>query len=173
NGILLEIHWAIIDAIFPFRIEVEELWSRTQTVTLAQAPALALAPKDLLLHLCLHTAKHANEMRIRMVCDIGEVVRCHGMELDWQELGARAGQWDAIRAVYLILRLAQELLEIAVPADWLISLRPDSFSEGYLDLAREQILGRHSDMKTSQLGSNYTLHGHKLRFLKELKAQGE
>ena len=158
DALMVEIHWSIIDAIFPFQIDMEELWRRARSVTLAQAPAWTFDPEDLLLHLCLHTAKHANEMNIRMLCDINEVVRRFGMELDWQEMDERARQWNAVRAVYLILRLAQELLDVPVPADWLVSLRPEDFSESYLDLAREQILGRYSDMKTSQLESNYLLN---------------
>ena len=158
NALMLEIHWSIIDAIFPFQIDLEELWRRARPVTLAQAPAWTFDPEDLLLHLCLHTAKHANEMNIKMLCDINEVVRRFGMELNWQEIDARTRQWNAVRAVYLILQLAQELLDVPVPADWLVSLRPEDFSESYLDLAREQILGRHSDKKTSQLESNYLLN---------------
>ncbi|MBI5827954.1 MAG: nucleotidyltransferase family protein, partial [Chloroflexi bacterium] len=97
----------------------------------------------------------AHEIRVRMLCDIGEVVRRFGAELDWQGLAARARQWGAVRAVYVILRLAQELLEVAVPGDWLVSLRPDGLSEHYLDLAREQILIERSGAKAALLGSNY------------------
>jgi hypothetical protein len=75
-----------------------------------------------------------------MLCDIGEVVRRYGTELDWQVIYARARQWGITHAVYALLRLAQELLEVAVPADWLASLEPAGFDEHYLALARQQIL---------------------------------
>jgi hypothetical protein len=155
SGLLVEIHWTIINSIFPLRIDIERLWSRAQLVILAQAPALTLAPEDLLLHLCLHTANHVSEIRIRMVCDINEVVRHYGTELNWQEIGARARQWGAIRAVYVILRLAQELLGVGVPADWLASLRPENFNKSYLDLVREQILIDRSGMTDGPQRSNY------------------
>jgi hypothetical protein len=145
SGLSVEIHWTIFATSYPFQVDVERLWSRAHPVTLAQAPAWALSPEDLLLHLCQHTATHAFEMRIRMLCDIGEVVRRYGVELDWQRIGARARQWGTLHSLYVILRLAQELLEVAVPADWLTSLRPDSFDERYLALARQQILAAGAD----------------------------
>lgn len=159
SGLRMEIHWTIRDSDHPFQIDVEGLWSRAQPVTLAQAPAWALSPEDLLLHLCLHTAKHAYEMQVRMLCDISEVVRRHGTGLDWQEIGARARQWGILRAVYLFLRLAQELLGVAVPADWLASLRPDSFDERYLTLARQKILATRVDGGMAQYAQAARLWG--------------
>jgi hypothetical protein len=160
GGIKVEIHWTIFDERFPFHINMDDLWNRTHPITLAQAPAFVLSPEDLILHLCLHTVVHAYElrvayeMRLRMLCDLGEVVRRFGAALDWQEIGTRARQWGAVRAVYVVLRLARELLEVPVPADWLASLRLQDFSEHHFDLAREQILVERNDVKALQ-GSVY------------------
>jgi len=151
GGPLVEIHWAILDPSYSSQIDMDELWSRAQHVTLAQSPALALCPEDLLLHLCLHTAVHAFDMRTRMLCDIGEVVGRWEAELDWQGIGTRARQWGHLRAIYVILRLARELLGVAVPADWLISLRPEGFDECYLEQAREQILAPSAEGDINQL----------------------
>jgi hypothetical protein len=155
SRLLLEIHWTIIDPTLPLRIDVGTLWSRAQPVALAQAPALTLAPEDLLLHVCVHTASHTYEMRLRMVCDINEVVRHYGTELNWQEIGARARQWGSVRAVYVILRLAQELLGTSVPADWLASLRPEKFDDRYLDLVREQIFVDRAGLPDGQERSSF------------------
>lgn len=142
----VEIHWAIIGSQYPFRIDVDEMWSRAQPVTLAQVPVWALSLEDMLLHLCLHTSQHTLRMQLRMLCDIGEIVRCYGSTLNWQEMGARAREWGIVRVVYMVLRLSQELLEVAIPADWLDSIRPVEFDERYLSLAREQLLVTHMDM---------------------------
>jgi len=151
NGFPVEIHWVLIaEQEFTFQIDVEGLWSRAQPLTLAQMPALALSPEDLLLHLCLHTAKHVYDMRIRMLCDIDEVVRCYGAGLDWQEISTRARQWGITRAVYVVLQLAQELLEVTVPADWLASLQPVGFDERHLTLVRRQILATRVDGNIAQ-----------------------
>lgn len=160
SGLRVEIHWAL-NSSYPLQIDVEGLWSRAQPVTLAQAPAWALSPEDLLLHLCLHTAIHAYDMRVRMLCDIGEVVRRNGAGLDWQGIGARARQWGILRAAYVILRLAQELLEAAVPADWLASVQPAGFDERNLALARERILAARADGIMAQSAQAARLWGTK------------
>jgi hypothetical protein len=161
SDLSVEIHWTILDPNLPLQIDVEGLWSRTRHVTLAHASARAFCPEDLFLHLCLHTVSHAYtlrisyEMRIRMLCDIGEVVRRFGAEMDWQEMGVRARQWRANRAVYVISRLAQDLLEADIPADWIESLRPDTFEQRYLDMAREQMLVERNSMNDALFGSTY------------------
>ena len=147
NGLTIEVHWALVVPKLPFRIDVRGLWDRAQPVTLAQAPALALSPEDLLLHLCLHTASNLREVQLRMLCDIGEVLRRNGAKLDWQEIDSLARQWGALHALYVILRLTQELLGAAVPVEWLASLRPDSFDERYLELIRRQLFALHIERK--------------------------
>lgn len=150
SGLRVEMHWIIIATSYPFQIDVDGLWNRSRQVTLMRAPALTFSPEDLLLYLCLHTAKHAYDMKIKMLCDIGEIVRRQGMELNWQEISMRAKQWGTRRPVYIILRLAQELLNVTFPVDWLASLRPDGFDERYLEPAREYFLTE-SDQKKDAL----------------------
>jgi len=140
SGLHLEIHWILFTCKKPFQVDADGLWNRSQPVTLARTTARVLGPEDLLLHLCQHTAKHTYEMRMRMLCDIGELVRQRESELNWQRIGTRAREWGTLRSLYVILRLAQELLAVPVPADWLASLRPDRFEEGYFALARQRIL---------------------------------
>ena len=140
NSLCVEIHWELVESSHPFQFGMENLWSRAQLVTVANARTWTLSPIDLLLHLCLHTAKHAHNMQLFMLCDIGEVVQRYEAVLDWQEIGVRAQQWGITHSVYVILRQAQELLDVAVPADWLSSLQPESFDQCYLNLARSLIL---------------------------------
>jgi hypothetical protein len=161
NGFPVDIHWGLDTSRQPLRIDVEGLWSRAQPLTLARVPALALSPEDLLLHLCLHTARHVYDMRIRMLCDIDEVSRHYGAGLDWQEISARARQWGIARAVYVVLRLAQELLEVTVPVGWLALLQPVRFDERHLALARQQILAPRVDGDMVQTTPSARLWGAK------------
>ncbi|MFZ1042384.1 MAG: nucleotidyltransferase family protein [Anaerolineales bacterium] len=151
SGLRVEFHWAWDT--YRFQPDMADVWNRAQPLVLAQAHALALSPVDLLLHLCLHMTKHAYDMHIRMLIDIGEVVRHFKAELDWQEIGTRARQWGIQRAVYVILRLAQELLDVPVPAEWLVSFRPSDFNDRYLGLMQEQIF---ADPRTKgEMGSHH------------------
>jgi Uncharacterised nucleotidyltransferase len=145
DGFAVEIHWTLFPAEYPFQVEIAGLWARAQPLTLGNVPALGLSLEDLMLYLCLHTADHVYNMRLKMLCDINEVLARYGPEMDWTAMSARARQWGIVRAVYVMLRLARESLEAAVPADWLAALRPAGFDERYLALARERILTQDED----------------------------
>jgi hypothetical protein len=153
NGLIVEVHWNILSDDYPFLIDVNELWDRARPVTLLQASALAFSPEDLLLHLCTHTADHVRVIKIRMLYDIGEVVRHFDSELNWQEIGTRACQWDASRPVYIMLRLAQELLNVPIPEDWLVSFQPDNFDDSYIKIAEELVTAERNDIQGTSLGS--------------------
>jgi hypothetical protein len=145
SGLSLEVHWTLNSPGSTCRVDVGGLWSRAQSVTLAKDQAWALSAEDLLLHLCLHTAKHALVMDLRMLYDIGEVLRCYGASLDWTAVGARARQWSIQRAVYVFLRLAGELLGAAVPENRLAALHPDNFDEHYLELVQRHMFSSGED----------------------------
>ena len=119
---------------------------------IAEVETLALSPEDLLLHLCQHSANHTHVICMRMLCDIGEVIRRFKDDLNWPELGARAGKWGMLRAVYVLLRLARELLKATVADDWLDSIRPDDFDQHYLALIRRQIVSDHPEILKSGIG---------------------
>lgn len=143
----LEIHWTIKDHGHPYKIDIDGFWIRARPLTLAQAPAMALSPEDLILHLCLHTATHARVMRLRMLCDIGEVTRRHGANLDWEWIAAEARRCGIVRSVYVILRLARELLNVSVPVDFLSLLQPAGFNELYFSVAHKQMVDyQHTSM---------------------------
>ena len=144
NSLYLEIHWFITNASYypEINVDLEGLWGRAYAISLAQTSALVFSHEDLLLHLCLHAALHMYlynkaEMRIRMLCDIGEIVRRFGTELDWQKLDDRARQWGILHPVYLILRHARDFLNVDIPIDWLNSLKQKNFDEVYFEITRQ------------------------------------
>ncbi len=137
----VEIHWSILASRDLASAVVDNLWSRASATTSAGVPVLTLSLEDLIVYLCLHTAKHAPEgMQISMLCDIGEVIRRYGSTIQWQKVSEFARQWNLVRTVYVILCLAQELLGVPVPEDWLVSIQPEPLEPVYLDLARNQFL---------------------------------
>jgi len=139
HGIHVEIHWSLFIRKNPLQFDEGGLWSRSQTVTIAQTTTRTLSPEDLLLHLCHHTARHTYDMRLRMFSDIGELIKRQGSQLDWEKIGARARLWGIQHSLYFILRLARELLDVPVPQDVLASFLPEDFKEDYLALARQKI----------------------------------
>ncbi|MDH4299240.1 MAG: nucleotidyltransferase family protein, partial [Dehalococcoidia bacterium] len=137
----VSINWKLVEADYPCRIDYSGIWSRAQRLQLARTEVLALAPEDLLLYVCLHAAKHtAANMIIRMLCDITEIVDYFAGGLDWPAICVRARQWGVGRAVYVLLRLARELLDAAIPEEQLEALRPVEFEEQRLLVVRRHIL---------------------------------
>ncbi len=156
TNIRVEMHWSFIYERYPFTIDLDGLWARAQSITAKDVPLLVLAPEDLLLHLCLHTAKHWHELRLNLLCDINEVVQ-HYETMDWVAVAARARQWGITHAVYLVLRLARELLQTNVPQELLATLKPENFDERYLNLAREQFLITPRETQGEQIASAHVV----------------
>ena len=139
TGLTLEIHWDLVNADLPFQIDMDGIWARAEFAQVAGIKCLVLNAEDLLLHLCLHSARHIQILQLRMLVDIGEVIKRHQDMIDWNQVGTRAQEWGIVRHVYMILRLSKELLGAAVQADWLASLKPEDFHEDYLVTAWQQL----------------------------------
>lgn len=134
----MEVHWAI-DPAGALSIDTEQLWAHSVPVSFNGIDALALGPVDLLLHLCVHAAyNHKFTMGLRPYLDIAETVRCFDSE-GWERVQQRAEQWGAQRGVYLVLRLARELVGAAVPPSVLDRLRPRDCDASILRAAETQI----------------------------------
>jgi hypothetical protein len=137
TGLSLEIHWDLVNADLPFRIDLEGIWKRAEIAEVSGEKCLILSAEDLLLHLCLHTGRHVQYLQLSMLVDIDEVIRSHH-SIDWTQVSRRAQQWGILRPVYVILRLCRELLGAGVQADWLKSIQPEDFREEYMDIIRKQ-----------------------------------
>jgi len=140
SGLRLEVHWRLIAPVHACAIDLDAVWSRAQRMRSGKTDALVLSSGDLLIYICAHAAKHASEMRLRMLCDVAEILRCFAGELNWPGIGERARGWGLSRAVYVLLRLSRELLSAPIGEDLLALLRPEDFEERRFALARECLL---------------------------------
>ena len=135
-----EIHWNLVSPEESCRIDPDELWERSVPTQKAGCPALALAPEDLLLHLCLHTSyQHQFAFGLRPFCDIAATIGHFGAALDWQAVLDQTCCREWQRGVYLALRLARDLVGAAVPDAVLARLMPSDLSPAVLDTVRAQI----------------------------------
>jgi hypothetical protein len=136
----LEIHWKLFPSVYAYRIDIDGIWDRAK-LKFKQTGVLVMSFEDLLIYTCAHAAKHAEEMRLRILCDITEILSCYENRMDWAVIGARASKWGILRAVYTFLRLSRELLGASVTEEQLAALRPDQFEEKKYLLAMKKILG--------------------------------
>ncbi|MBU0608764.1 MAG: nucleotidyltransferase family protein [Armatimonadetes bacterium] len=105
--------------------ELDGLWDRSQPVTLGGAAAHRLSPDDLLLHTCIHAARHhrLHVGGLKACHDIGHIVRRWHSDLDWDAIHARAVKWRMWHGVALALRLAHDWAGADLPPATLASVR--------------------------------------------------
>lgn len=126
----LELHW---DLWSPqrFRSDIDGLWNRSRTASVANVPVRILADEDVVLHLAIH--RTTAPLRLRMVCDVAELVRDRGDRLDWEGLVGRAETLGARTALHVVLALAVDLLGAPVPDAVLQRTRPGAVKRWILD----------------------------------------
>lgn len=140
---MVEIHWTLFPPSHRFHVPAEEIWAKALHSTLANVPVLVLPPQDLLVYLCLHAVKDLyNNASVRMLCDIAQVIKCYGADLDWAEMREEILRRGICRPTFLFLRLTRDLLHAAIPEAWLSSIQPSDFANSYRELAQEQIFSR-------------------------------
>jgi hypothetical protein len=112
----LEIHWRLFDPQhFQHRVDMEWFWRNTRSAKVGSRRALVLGDEAELLHLCGHLHLHHGGDKPLWLHDIALLVRRKGETIDWQEVAARAREFD------LVVSLAQTLRRVV--ADWRIELR--------------------------------------------------
>jgi len=136
----VEVHWRLDPPSWPWQADPVALWQRAVPLSIAGAPALALAPEDLLLSLCLHICRHRFRGGLISLCDIAAVTAFHRPRIDWEQLEQRATEWRAASHVAVVLGLAADLLEAAIPGSVLTCLGGSPGVSDLLALARERTL---------------------------------
>jgi len=158
TGVVVEMHWTIMDPAARSRFtadELEAVWSRATPATIANAPAATLAPTDLLLHLCLHASvQHRFDgIRLRNLLDIAEVAEKLGAAIDWHAFADRANRWGVANGVHLTLALAGEWTDFGCPAGVLNALRAEPLDDETKSWATRKVL----DGDSRRLDSDVTL----------------
>lgn len=115
----VELHWALW-ADSAHRLGTDGLWERSIAGSLMDVPIRTMSPEDTLLHLSIHRTRSA--LRLRWVVDVAELVGRHGAGLDWPAYLERARVAGARTSSWVVLTLARDLFDAAVPADVLDAL---------------------------------------------------
>jgi len=116
--VCLELHHALWHPRFFARDD--GIFDRAVVVELDGAAVRTLSPEDTLLHLAIHRTR--SPLRLRLVCDVAELVR-GAPALRWDEVLQRARRLRARTAVHTALSLARDHLGAPVPAEVLTGLQ--------------------------------------------------
>ena len=120
--VCVDVHWQMNPQYFAYAPEGDVLWRRTVPVELQGGTVSTLSTPDLLLHLCVHGAKHG-WTTLGWICDVA-VLACRNPGLEWSRMIAEAASLGGRRLLLLGLYLAYNLLGAAIP-DELISMARD------------------------------------------------
>ncbi|MBU4577169.1 MAG: nucleotidyltransferase family protein [Desulfarculus sp.] len=140
RGTTIELHWNIVTPDSPIRVNIEELWERAGLVNICDIEVGVLSPEDLFLHLCTHACSHIKSgFPLISLCDISGLLKRSGDNFDWQLAIGKSYQWGSNRCVYLMLLLAQKLLELAPPNNVMANLKPNDFQHYFVNEIEEHI----------------------------------
>jgi hypothetical protein len=157
----VELHWSIERPTSPFHIDLDGVWDRSRPAALDGVAVRVLAPEDALLHLAVHASYHHRFDRaaLKGLVDIQALVARHRDDLDWEAMTSRARVWGVAGFTYATLRLAKEILGVAVPASALTALPHAPEDERAVEVARRYILVPRPELPSAylELGRSRTL----------------
>lgn len=109
---VLEIHWAIQPRFYAVDFNLEELFQRAATVSVAGREIKTLSSEDSFIILGLHAAKHLWE-RLIWICDLARIMEDE--DLDWDQVGSVAKRLGIQRILGIGLVLTRRLLGATIP----------------------------------------------------------
>ena len=77
---MVEIHWAFMESFFGFDYEKEDVFGRSQVVSVHGKDVPTLSNEDLLIILCVHGSKHYWK-RLSWIFDIAKLIEAQS--IDW------------------------------------------------------------------------------------------
>jgi hypothetical protein len=110
---LLELQWALQPRFYAVDFDMDGLFERAVTVTIAGHPVKTPSPEDLLLVLSVHAAKHVWG-RLIWLRDIAQILKRENLNWDWVQ--AQTRELGIERILRVTLLLANRFLEAAIPA---------------------------------------------------------
>ena len=115
TGVTIDLHWALTPPRWPAKPSCAEFWEQAVEIQVNGFGIRTLKPEDLLLYLVVHAAKDGWH-RLRMLCDLAELIRSHP-GWDWDRSIERAKACGCRRLLLIAALLAAQLLGAPVP-DW-------------------------------------------------------
>jgi hypothetical protein len=126
---LVELQWPALRGEWVRRaaaVDHAAIWARRVVVPIESRSTWAMAPEDLVIHLCLHLAINHGfvESALRNLLDIHLVAS--RLSPDWDAVVARAKVWRLATMLWTTLSLAVKLWGAPVPDSTLAALQPGS-----------------------------------------------
>jgi hypothetical protein len=137
--VCIDVHWQMNPQYFAYAPEGDALWRRAVPVELQGATLNTLSTSDLLLHLCVHGAKHG-WTALGWICDVA-ILAHRASGLEWSRMIAEATSLGGRRLLLLGLYLAYDLLGAAIPDELISMARDDGVTVNIAAQVKRRIFG--------------------------------
>jgi hypothetical protein len=127
---LLELQWALQPRFYAVDFDMDGMFERAVSVTVAGRRVRTPSPEDLLLVLAVHAAKHVWG-RLIWLCDIAQMLERENLNWNWVQ--ARARESGIERILRITLLLANRLLTTALPEAIEKSILADRDARAFAD----------------------------------------
>ncbi len=127
---LLELQWAIQPSFYAVDFDMDALFGRAATISVAGHPMKTPSSEDLLLVLSAHAAKHVWG-RLIWLCDIARIMSFP--TLDWGWIASQAKVLGIVRILRVTMLLANRLLGAPIPAAAQANLPEDPGAPALVD----------------------------------------
>ena len=139
--VLIDIHWHLDLSANNLSIDMESVWQRAESGTIAGVNVHVLSPVDLLNHLCTHLAFHHQFQYggLKNLIDIKAVIDHYGNRLNWESAIKTASEWGVSNVVYTTLFMAKFFVDANVPDYVLDRLSPTRVDSSVIRWAANQL----------------------------------
>ncbi|MFY9587376.1 MAG: nucleotidyltransferase family protein [Actinomycetota bacterium] len=120
----IDLHWHLVNDARKRRtlhMRADEMWPETIDGTVGDARSRLLATADDIAYVCLHAAL-AGCHRFLWLLDVKHMAA--SPDVDWDQVGRRMRRWRFAAGGYLVLALAREFADAAVPLETLRAIKP-------------------------------------------------
>ncbi|ARS89964.1 nucleotidyltransferase domain-containing protein [Natrarchaeobaculum aegyptiacum] len=132
----VELHWRVLSRHFPTEFDLECLWDRRSTTTVAGTEVPVFSPEDRLLACCIHGSRHRWE-RLHWSYDVA--VALENQPVDWDAILERAQRHDCRRLFLLGLAVTDWLYDVSVPDRVRRQIATDQTLEGLLAAVEDRL----------------------------------
>jgi hypothetical protein len=142
---LLELQWALQPRFYAVDFDMEGLFDRAVSASVAGRNMKTPAPEDLLLVLAVHAAKH-EWARLLWLCDIGQILKT--ADLNWTRVRHCAQEIGVQRILHTTLLLANQLLGAPIPGSIESAIHEDRSAQALTDeIAQAMMAGDPHDVQ--------------------------
>jgi hypothetical protein len=134
---VVDLHWELAPRSFVFKVKVNEVMSRLQTIWLGGTRAETFSDEDLVLYQAMHGAKHLWR-RLEWISALAESLRAMP-SVSWNTIVERATTARATRILGLGLRLVEQFSEVNVPSHVLAVVDTDGAMQRMAAGIRDQL----------------------------------